>query len=52
MAPFILDIRKSLAKLLNIDISLISVKATTYEKLGLVGEELAIASDSTILLYK
>ena len=52
MAPFILDIRKSIAKLLNIDISLISIKATTYEKLGLVGEELAIASDSTILLYK
>ena len=52
MAPFILDIRKSLAKLLNIDISLISIKATTYEKLGLVGKELAIASDATILLYK
>ena len=52
MAPFILDIRKSISKLLNIDISLISIKATTYEKLGLIGEELAIASDATILLYK
>lgn len=52
MAPFILDIRKSISKLLNIDVSLISIKATTYEKLGLVGEELAIASDATILLYK
>ena len=52
MAPFILDIRNSISKLLNIDMSLISIKATTYEKLGLIGEELAIASDATILLYK
>ena len=52
MAPFIYDLRKSISSLLNIDISLVSIKATTYEKLGLVGESLAIASDSTILLYK
>ena len=52
MAPYILDIRKSISKLLEINIGLISIKATTYEKLGEIGRGEAIASDATVLLKK
>ena len=36
---------KSLAKLLNIDSSLINLKGKTVEKLGLIGKEKAIACE-------
>ena len=36
----------------NIDIELISVKATTYEKLDAIGNQLAIAAESVVLLKK
>ena len=52
MAPYILDMRKVIASVLNIDIALISIKATTYETLGEIGENKAIAADATVLLVK
>lgn len=52
MAPFILDMRKAIAKILGIDPALVSIKATTYEGLSEIGAGLAIASEATILLKK
>ncbi len=48
--PHILSIRECIANILNVDISLISVKATTYEKLGPIGEGKAIAAEAICLL--
>jgi len=50
--PFIKDIRENISKILEIDIELISVKATTYEKLDAIGNQLAIAAESVVLLKK
>lgn len=44
------SIRKSIAQILNVDISLISVKATTYEKMGFIGRGEAIASECVCLV--
>jgi 2-C-methyl-D-erythritol 2,4-cyclodiphosphate synthase len=52
MAPYILDMRKTISNILNIDIALVSIKATTFEGLGDIGNKKAIASDATILLEK
>ncbi len=52
MKPHILDIRNCISNILNIDISLISVKATTYEKLGPIGEGKAIAAEAVCLLIQ
>lgn len=37
LAPYILQMRETLAEIMDIDISRVSVKATTTEKLGFVG---------------
>ncbi|MFI3329287.1 MAG: 2-C-methyl-D-erythritol 2,4-cyclodiphosphate synthase [bacterium] len=52
MNPHILDIRKCISNILKIDIDLISVKATTYEKLGPIGEGKAIAAEAVCLLVQ
>lgn len=52
LAPYINDMRKKIADTLKIDISNISVKATTEEKLGFTGEKLGIAAHSVCLLEK
>lgn len=52
MAPYILDMRKAIASILNIDVALVSIKATTYEGLDKIGKCEAIASETTILLVK
>ena len=46
------DIQSSLATNIGIDKDCISVKATTTEKLGIIGKEEAIAAYATILIYK
>ena len=45
-------IRKSIAAMLSIDINQISVKATTYETLGSIGQNQAVACESTVLLRR
>ena len=50
--PYSLAIRVKIAFVLEIDINDISVKATTYENLGPIGEELAIAAEAVCLLEK
>lgn len=52
MAPYIEQMRESIAKLLNAQSSQVNVKATTTEKLGFTGREEGIAALATILLIK
>jgi len=52
MMPHIPEMKKVLAKTLDIDIEQISIKAKTKEKLDSVGQKLAIESNAVILLEK
>lgn len=52
MKPYILEIRKSIAELLETDIDNVSVKATTNEKMGYLGKKLAIEANAIVLLEK
>ena len=46
----ILEMRKNLAQILQLDINCVSVKATTTEKLGFVGRSEGIAAEAIVLL--
>jgi 2-C-methyl-D-erythritol 2,4-cyclodiphosphate synthase len=48
--PHILAIREKLAEVMGIDINLISVKATTTEKLGYVGQEEGVNAHAVCLI--
>ncbi|MBR3617834.1 MAG: 2-C-methyl-D-erythritol 2,4-cyclodiphosphate synthase [Acholeplasmatales bacterium] len=50
ISPIREDIRKSIANLLNTDVTNISVKATTWEKMGFVGRGEAIACEAVCLV--
>jgi 2-C-methyl-D-erythritol 2,4-cyclodiphosphate synthase len=50
LKDYILEIRKSIALILRVNISQISVKATTSEKLGFVGMEEGVKAFATVLL--
>ncbi|VEP18685.1 2-C-methyl-D-erythritol 2,4-cyclodiphosphate synthase [Hyella patelloides LEGE 07179] len=52
LKPHIKAMRDRLARILQIDSSLISVKATTNEKLGAVGKEEGICAYAVVLLVK
>ncbi len=52
ISPYKEKIRESIAKLLNTDITNISVKATTWEKMGFVGREEGIACEAVVLVEK
>lgn len=52
LAPYIDEMRENISKVLETSIDNISVKATTTEKLGFVGREEGIATDSVCLLKK
>lgn len=52
LAPIIDDMRKNIADACGCDISQISIKATTEEKLGFTGEMLGISAHSVALLMK
>ena len=49
---YIVDIRKSISGILNININQVSVKATTSEKLGFVGTEHGVKAYAVVLLQK
>lgn len=52
LAEFIPAIRKNLGNTLSVDISRVSVKATTEEHLGFTGEEKGISAHCVVLLIK
>ena len=50
LAPYILAIRESIAHALSLSVNQVNVKAKTAEKLGPVGESLAMEARAVILL--
>lgn len=52
LAPHINKMRENIAAAMNVDTDLISVKATTEEKLGFTGEGLGIAAHAVVLIEK
>ncbi len=50
LAPYISQMRKRLAKTLEIDVAQVNIKATTAEELGVVGEGKAIVAYATVCL--
>lgn len=52
LAPYIEDMRSNISKDTGIDISRVSVKATTSERLGFEGEEKGISAMASVILYK
>jgi 2-C-methyl-D-erythritol 2,4-cyclodiphosphate synthase len=52
LRPYIDKIRENIANLLRIDINQVSVKATTGEKIGIVGKREAIVCESIVLIQK
>ena len=49
---YIKDMRECIADILNCDIKLISIKATTFEGLGFVGREEGIICEAIVVLEK
>ncbi|CCV66639.1 putative bifunctional protein 2-C-methyl-D-erythritol 4-phosphate cytidylyltransferase/ 2-C-methyl-D-erythritol 2,4-cyclodiphosphate synthase (IspD/IspF) [Paracholeplasma brassicae] len=52
LAPHIDDIKQSVARLLETELSNVNIKAATNEKLDAIGEERAIAASATVLIKK
>ena len=52
LKPYILDMRKNLAKLLSIDVDDVSVKAGTNEGLDEIGQGKAVKAEAIVLLKK
>ncbi|MCF6356618.1 MAG: 2-C-methyl-D-erythritol 2,4-cyclodiphosphate synthase [Draconibacterium sp.] len=52
LKPFIPEMEKTLAKILEVNIDAVSVKATTTEKLGFEGREEGISANAVVLLKK
>ena len=50
MSPFIKDIQHNLAKVLNLNVNQVSVKAKTMEMMGPIGEGKCLAVDAVVLL--
>jgi 2-C-methyl-D-erythritol 2,4-cyclodiphosphate synthase len=52
IGPFISEMQKVLASCMKVDVDLISIKATTTEKLSFVGREEGISAYATVLINK
>ena len=50
LAPYIMQMRENIAKILKIDLDRVSIKATTEEKLGFTGEKLGMAVHAVALM--
>lgn len=50
IAPYISQMQKAIADILQLDISDVSIKATTTEKMGFVGREEGLVAYATVLL--
>ncbi len=52
IGPYIEEMKASLAKVMNLLLSDVSVKATTTEKLGFVGKKEGVSAHAVALIYK
>ncbi len=52
LKPYIESMRENIARVLNVEIDRVSVKATTEEKLGFTGEEFGMKAYSVVLLMR
>ena len=52
MNPHIDDMRTILAEIMKVDEDMVSIKATTSEKIGFVGRKEGIAAYATVLIQK
>ena len=52
IGPYIPDMQKVLASCMKVDVDLISIKATTTEKLSFVGREEGVSAYATVLIQK
>ena len=52
LSSYIFDMRSNIANLLEIEVDQVSVKATTGEKVGIIGRKEAIMAESIVLLDK
>ena len=52
LSQYILEMRTNIANLLDVELNQVSVKATTSEKVGIVGRKEAIMTESIVLLEK
>ena len=52
MAPYILQMRENIARVLDTDVENVSIKATTEEKLGFTGDGLGISAHAVCLLER
>ncbi len=52
LRPYIKEMRELIATILKCDKSLVSVKATTFEGLGIVGREEAVVCEAIVLLER
>lgn len=52
LRPHIASMQKVIADILNMEVSEVSIKATTTEQLGFVGREEGIMAQATVLLQK
>ncbi len=50
--PHIVRMQECLATVMNVDVDLISIKATTSEKVGFVGRQEGMAAYATVLIFK
>ena len=52
VAPYIEEMRRNIAKALNVDIAVVNVKATTEERLGFTGRREGASAHAVTLLQK
>ena len=52
IAPYIFQMQKVLSRCMRVDVSLISIKATTTERLSFVGKEEGVSAYANVLLQK
>ena len=52
IAPYVVQMRETLASVLGVDAGQISLKATTTERLGFAGREEGVAAEAVVLVSK
>lgn len=52
LSPYVNEMRRAIADIVNLSVSQISIKATTTERLGFVGREEGCAAHAVVLLSK